>query len=333
VLRSKSKRWLSKALLRSSILSFATRLVARNAAILMYHSVVGDPQLTDHILGISRARASFERHMQTLARNFSPVTIDDIVQFAKSGRDLPPRAVAVTFDDGFADNYDVALPILNRYGVPATFYVMVAAVANGVLPWYCSIRSAFYNTQKSECLIPGCVGTFRLTSPEERNQAMTAAWEQGARMTGNRQDEFVRRMEHELEVDPVKCQHGLMMNWNQVRALRKAGHSVGAHTLSHPNLAHVSETEARSEIVESKKRLETEIGEPVEHFSYPHPALNPQWSARTLAITREAGFKSAVLTTHGPVRAGDEPLALKRINTPPDCDQFAVNLYRTFLDR
>ena len=124
-----------------------------------------------------------------------------------------------------------------------------------------------------------------------------------------------------------------MMTWDQVRALRKAGHIVGAHTLSHPNLAHVSQGEARSEIVGSKKRLEQELGEPVEHFSYPHPALNPQWSPQTLEITREAGFKSAVLTSPGLVRAGDESLAMNRVYTEPDADDFAWTLHSAFLGR
>ena len=132
MLASKSKRWFKKALVRSNILRAASRLFAPSAVILSYHSIVEDPRVTDPILGISRDRASFEAHMQTLARNFSPVTVEDVAQFAKSGRKLPPRAVAVTFDDGFADNCEVALPILSRYGIPATFYIMVDAVENGI---------------------------------------------------------------------------------------------------------------------------------------------------------------------------------------------------------
>ena len=75
------------------------------------------------------------------------------------------------------------------------------------------------------------------------------------------------------------------------------------------------------------------MGEAIEHFSYPHPALSPCWSSQTLEITREAGYKSAVLTTPGQVRAGDEPLALKRVNTPSDLVQFTLNLQRTFAGR
>jgi peptidoglycan/xylan/chitin deacetylase (PgdA/CDA1 family) len=331
VLKSKSKRWVKKALLGSSVLAAAGRFAPRSAAILMYHSVVEDPSLTDPVLGISRARGDFEAHMEILARRFSPVSIAEVAEFAKGERELARRAVAVTFDDGFADNYDVALPILNRYGIPATFYIMVDAVANGILPWYCRLRFAFNMTRKAEWIDGERNQTFALALPEQRQAAMRAAWESGAKMTGRVQQEFVSRVEKALEIDPEPSPHGFMLSWEQVRGLRKAGHTIGGHTLSHPNVAQVRESEARSEIAGCKKRLEEEMGEAVEHFSYPHPALNPQWSEQTLEITREAGFKSAVLTTRGPVRVGDEPLALRRINTPADLDQFAFNLERTFL--
>jgi peptidoglycan/xylan/chitin deacetylase (PgdA/CDA1 family) len=333
VLASKSKRWMKKALVRSSILPAASRFFAPAAAILAYHSVVEDPQLTDYILGSSRARAHFERHIETLARKFSPVTIDDVAEFAKAGKRLPPRAVAVTFDDGFADNYEVALPILSRYGVPATFYIMVEAVENGTLPWYCRIRFAFNTTKKSAWTYAQTNRTYPLTTPEERRAAMPVAWDRGAALAGKAQQEFVEGIERALEIDPLaaKAKHGLMMDWEQVRSLSKAGHTIGGHTLSHPNVAQVSVDEARSEIAGCRQRLEERLGAPVEHFSYPHPALNPHWSSLTLGITREAGFKSAVLTTYGSVRSGDDPLALKRMYTPADLDQFTLNLQTTFL--
>jgi len=333
MVNSTAKRWLKKALLRSSALDFATRLVPRKAAILMYHSIPEDLHRTDPILGVCRDRASFEAHMATVARHFSPVTIQDVADFAASGRPLPPRAVAVTFDDGFADNYEVAMPILNRYGIPATIYLFVDAVANGKVPWYCRLRFAFNTTTRSEWTDPLRDRLYQLANPKERTAALNSAWENGARLTGQVQQEFVERVEQALAVEPVTGQHGFMLTWDQARALRKAGHIIGAHTLTHPNVAQVSRSEAESEIVGSKQRIEQEMGEPIEHFSYPHPALNPQWSQQTLQITRAAGFKSAVLTTAGPVRAKDNPLALRRISTPADLNQFVFNLQSTFLGR
>jgi peptidoglycan/xylan/chitin deacetylase (PgdA/CDA1 family) len=333
MLKSSPKRWLKKALLRSSILQMAAHVAPASAVILAYHSIVEEPKETEQILGLSASRKTFEAHMRILAEQFSPVTVAEVAEFAENGRKLPPRAVAVTFDDGFADNFTVAVPVLARYGIPATFYIFVNAVAAGTLPWYCRVRFAFSTTRKKEWQLSGSNRTYSLESPANRKAALTAAWEACAGKTGDDQLAAVTQIERSLNVESVNGEHGFMMTWSQVQELRKAGHTVGAHTMSHPNVAHVSETEARFEIVESKKRLEQELGVPVEHFSYPHPALNPQWSRQTLEITREAGFKSAVLTTCGPIRRGDDPLALKRIYTAPDLDQFTWNLQSTFLGK
>ena len=333
MLASKSKRWLKQALIRSSALKVAGHLCPASAVILSYHSIVDDPQLTSQILGISQSRAAFEAHMKIVAEQFSPVTVEDVAEFASTGRRLPPRAVAVTFDDGFSDNCTVALPILNRCGVSATFYVMVNAVTTGTLPWYCRLRFALSTTSKPEWKYPHREKIYPLASREQRKAALQAAWEIGATMTGDVQQEFVSEVERSLETEPGGSRQRYMMTWDQVRALRKAGHTIGGHTISHPNVAQVSLAEARSEIIGCKTRVEEELGERIDHFSYPHPALNPQWSAQTLEITREAGFRSAALTTCGPVHAGDEPLALKRIYAANDLNDFTWNLQCTFLGR
>jgi peptidoglycan/xylan/chitin deacetylase (PgdA/CDA1 family) len=333
VLASKSKRLLKKALIGSSVLPVASRFFPPTAAILAYHSIAENPQQTDHILGVSRGRDEFERHMKTLAQKFHPVTIEAVANFAQGKGKLPPRAVAVTFDDGFADNYEVALPILQRYGIPASFYIMVEAVEHGTLPWYCRLRYAFNVAKVSAWQDPNSGRTYRLDVLDERKAAQSLSWDTGARLTGAAQQAYVGQCEQDLEVEPVKAPHGFMMTWDQVRGLRKAGHIVGGHTLWHPNVAQVTPPEARSEIMECKKRLEEKMGEPVVHFSYPHPALNPHWSNHTLELTKEAGFKSAALTTYGPVRKGDDSHALKRLYTPADIDQFTLNLQTAFLKR
>lgn len=333
-LLSSPKLWVKKALVQSGALGLAARASAPPAAvILMYHSIVDDPRRTEDTIGISQSRSTFEAHIRTLAEEFNPVTLEQVVQFARGGEPLPRKSVAVTFDDGFFDNYEVALPILSRYGVPATFYIMVGAVETGVPPWYCRLNFAFRATRKTDWVNPEDGVRYSMETGNHRKAALQAAWDAGARRVGNSQAEFVRRVEESLDVVPLGAESRMMLRWDEVRALKEAGHTIGAHTLSHPNLAHVTEEEAGAEIVGCKTRLEEEIGGPVDHFSYPHPALNPQWTPSTLRITREAGFKSAVLTSCGPVRRGDEPLIMKRIYAADDLDQWNWNLQCTFLGR
>jgi hypothetical protein len=82
---------------------------------------------------------------------------------------------------------------------------------------------------------------------------------------------------------------------------------------------------------ESKTRLERELGEPVLHFSYPHPILDPHWSEQTVSSTQRIGFVTGVTTTPGPVCAGDDPLVLRRISPGLDLDELAWKLERAFL--
>ncbi len=329
--RLKSKAWVKNTLVRSGALRFAGRLAAPSAVLLMYHSIVENPELTHNTVGISQSLENFEAHIRSVATRFAPVTLDEVAEFAQGGRPLPPWAVAVTFDDGFADNYECALPVLRRYGVPATFYIMVNAVQTGVLPWYCRLNSAFRTTAKPEWKDPERARTYRLENASEIQAGLNRACQIGAAKVGQAQEVYVGQVERTLDVKPPAS--GLMMSWDKVRALKQEGHIIGGHTLSHPNLAHVSREEAWTEIVGCKQRLEEVTGEPIRHFSYPHPALNPQWSPQTLQLTREAGFKSAVLTTRGAVRRGDEPLALKRIYAANDLDQWIWNVECTFLGR
>lgn len=329
-LRAVSKRLAKGVLIKSRAMRAAARFAPPAAAILMYHSIAEDPLQTAQTIGISQPLAGFEAHIRTLAEQFNPVTVAQVEQFARERQPLPPRSVAVTFDDGFLDNYEIALPILNHYGVPATFYILVGAVDTGGWPWYCRIRHAFSTTSTAHWVGPHG-RKHELVSAQDRMSASQIAWDCGAKKAGQEQEDFVSRLEKSLEIDPLSRSKNLMMTWDQIRAVRRAGHIIGAHTCTHPNLAFVSEVVAESEIVESKTRIEGVLGEPVEHFSYPHPALNPQWNQTTLEITRKAGFGSAALTRPGPVRQGDDALLFNRLYASNDLRDWLWNLDRTFL--
>jgi peptidoglycan/xylan/chitin deacetylase (PgdA/CDA1 family) len=329
--RFNPKLWVKTAVVQGRVMRVAALFAKPRAIVLGYHSVVENPDETANTIRISHSRAAFEAQISALARKFNPVTIDQVTAFAAEGKPLPRWSAAVTFDDGFADNHDVAMPILNKYGISATFYIMVNAVESGTPPWYVRLTYAFSKTAVPEWKHPENGRTFDLRKADTKQAGLSAAWDAGAARSGAAQEQLIQQIEEALQVAPIDARSGLMMNWDQVRALKKAGHTIGGHTLSHPNLAQVSETEARAEIKGCKDRLEEKLGAPVEHFSYPHPALNPHWSQQTFAITREAGFKSAVLTTPGAVVSGDHPLSMKRLAAGKDPDVLSWRMERVFL--
>jgi peptidoglycan/xylan/chitin deacetylase (PgdA/CDA1 family) len=331
--RFNPKLWARNAAVQGGVLRAAARFAKPSAIVLAYHSVVENPDQTANTIRISHSRATFDSQMSALARRFNPVTIEEVRAFAAEGRPLPRWAVAVTFDDGFADNHDEVLPILSRYGIPATFYIMVNAVETGTPPWYVRLNFAFNTTTVPTWKHPENGQTLEIASIDGKKAALNIAWNIGAARSGMAQEHFIREAEESLQVEPLNARSGLMMNWDQVRALKKAGHIIGGHTLSHPNVAQVPEAEARSEIRGCKESLDEKMGEPIQHFSYPHPALNPHWSPQTIEITREAGFRSAVVTTPGTVSPGDQPLSLKRLSAGKDSDQLMWRMECGFMGK
>ena len=332
-IRVKGKNWVKRSLVSSQALRFASRLNPPGVAILMYHSVMVEPRLHATTLGeIVHSAEIFRRQMEVIARQYHPVSLDEVLLFVQGQKQLPPRPVVVTFDDGYADNFDVAAPILKEFGISGVFYVTVACIDKAVPPWVSRLRHAFFSTKKPSW--SGLNGqTQSLGNAPQRDQAFIAASERCARLTGDGQEKFVNAIECELELEPLPNWNSLMMSWEHARELVRQGHIVGSHTMTHPNLAHVADGEMEFELEQSKQRLEQELSSPTIHFSYPCPILQPHWSARTVQVCRKLGYRTAVTTSSGPVRKGDDPHSLHRVPPTAGVDGLRWNLECTFLGR
>lgn len=328
MLRDLTKR----ALLGSGGLSLAARLKPPAALILMYHSVRANPAEDQAWVapGITHSTKVFASHMELVARQFNPVSLDQILLFLEGRMKLPRRPVAVTFDDGYLDNVQEAAPVLQRFAIPAAFYLATSVIGELEVPWFCRVRHAFLTARASSWQSSEL--TWDLTTAVSRDAAMQVAYDACATLAGESQRRTVDRIEQELQAECSRPARRLMMNWGEAKTLHRASHIVGSHTMTHPNLAHLlDEKLLRAELMESKRQIEAHLDAPVVHFSYPHPALTPQWNQQTLEATRHAGYTSAITTTRGPVRRGADPLLLTRIGVPHSHNGFAWTLERAFL--
>jgi peptidoglycan/xylan/chitin deacetylase (PgdA/CDA1 family) len=339
-----------KAVLGSRVLRLAARLRPSGTAILMYHSVRADPaEAADFLGGIVHSEAVFRGQMELLEREFHPITLAALAEHLRLGRELPRRSVVVTFDDGYADNHEIAMPILNRTGVPAVFYLTVDCIENSRLPWPARLRFSFRRTHKHSWRDPAGKewtlqrnGNDNGNDDQARETAFTRACEACCRLTGAAQDDFVAGVERQLETAaasqasaPAVSTTSMMgmMSYEHIRDLTQHGHLVGSHTLSHPNMAYVSQDQAIAELSESKKRLERQLGAPIAHFAYPCPALSPHWNEFTVGASAKAGYETAVTTNWGLVRAGDDPLWLKRVLPTKTVEGLRWNLECAFAVR
>jgi peptidoglycan/xylan/chitin deacetylase (PgdA/CDA1 family) len=318
------KSIIKESLLRLGVPRLLRHFAPAGAIILQYHSVHPDARIPPpgFPCGISHPASAFDRQMELLATQFDPVTLDDILHFLHGQKRLPRRAVAITFDDGFKDNFEVAAPILARYGLRATFYITAGSVGGRKRFWFCRLRHAFHSAAVHRWTDPVTRRLWDLSDIEQQIEARRSVFGRCASLVSDRREEVVCSIERDLEASSSHVDDCLMMDWSQVRALREAGHIIGSHTLTHPNLAHVSLPEARHELEESKRILEEQVAVPIVHFSYPNPFLQPHFTEETVLLTAQCGYLTAVTSTPGRARSGHSPLALPRVSAPVDVDQF-----------
>src|SRR5437016_2829693 len=285
------KDLIKRTIVGSRLLQAAGRLRGPSAAILMYHSVMEDPGSQEAYLGeIIHSQKVFRQQIELLARRFRPTSLDQVERFINGKAEIPDRAVVVTFDDGYTDNYEIAAPVLNELGVPATFYATVDCVEQRKLPWPGRLWFLFHNTKTGDWS-DSSGKTWPLSSGVEREKAMLRSCDECCQLAGTEQEMYVARLAAELDTEVPARSGALMMNYDQLQALAGQGHIVGSHTMTHPNMAYVNPAAARRELTESKLHLEQQLKRPVAHFSYPCPALSPHWTDQTVAASRDAGYE------------------------------------------
>jgi peptidoglycan/xylan/chitin deacetylase (PgdA/CDA1 family) len=293
-------------------------------SVLIFHRVLPqyDPLFPDEICA-----PRFDSICAWLASWFNVLPLDEAVVKMRAGT-LPARAACITFDDGYADNHDVALPILQRHGLCATFFIATGFL-NGGRMWNDTIIEAIRRSTKSILDLSTLeLGTFPLDSLAARKQAIAAVID---KIKYRSIDERIALTERAAELADVKLPQDLMMTSDQVRDMRRAGMQIGAHTVSHPILARLSADQCRQEIQGSKAFLEQLLQERIGLFAYPNGKPGEDYSAENMAIVQQLRFDAAVSTQWGASRQGDDIFAIKRF-TPWDKARwrFGLRLLRNF---
>jgi peptidoglycan/xylan/chitin deacetylase (PgdA/CDA1 family) len=272
--------------------------------ILRYHSVSADESWAGEYVQKSLVVAPevFARQVAFLARRHRIVSVGEMVQQMRSRRGVDPRNVAVTFDDGYEDNYRNAFPILREHGATATFYVTTGTVADARVPWTVALRRAIRlcdrpgvslsflgersidlsTDAKKEATIKMVTGIVKRCKLDEIESILAEVHEETGSQTGPR----ARR---------------IMMNWDEIREMHGAGMTIGAHTYSHYNLPSLDTSDVAHEVVASRRDIEEALEASVEHFAYPNGRTDCHCDARVAKLVAVAGFESAVTSLSGPV--------------------------------
>ena len=279
-------------------------------SIMIFHRVLRAP---DPLRPTEPDAARFEADLCNVARWFNVLPLRRAVTELAAGT-LPPRALAITFDDGYADNHDVALPILQRLRVPATFFVASGYLDGGAM-WNDRVTEAVRQCAAPVLdLEPLGLPSLAVASTPERLAAIEALLGRLKYEPPARREELaagiVARAKAHVAGD-------LMMTSAQVRALAAAGMEVGAHTHLHPILARIPPEAARAEIEGGKRALENLLQDTVRLFAYPNGKPGKDYTRVHVEQARAAGFEAACSTAHGVAAPGADVLQLPRF-TPWD---------------
>ena len=284
--------------------------LSRRLSILVYHRVISEP---DPLVPDQVCAREFDWQLAVLGRWFTVLPLREAAVRLRGGT-LPVRAACVTFDDGYSDNVTVALPILRRRGVPATFFLATSFIDGGIM-WNDSVIETIRRAQ-GDTLDARCIGldTLSISTIGLRRQAIERALAALKYLPlGERQ----RRVEDLAAEMSCSLPSDLMMTAEQVRHLRVSDMEIGAHTVTHPILAQLDPERAGSEIRDSKRRLEEITGNPVTLFAYPNGKPGRDYRREHVGMVRESGFEAAVTTAWGVAHAASDPYQLPRF-TPWD---------------
>ena len=301
--RRRALEWVDRLGWRERVRSIHDRGRA-SLLVLAYHRILPVEDLDAYPLDpelISATPDEFAWQMEELARHREPVSLERVVDCFDAGGALPERAVAVTFDDGSADLYEHAYPVLRRLGVPATIFATTGYVDSGAPFWF--ELAALLMRQ-----LP--VGALTLTehdrplpggdSLDARRTSLRLLHRLMKQMADDRRSIVVADWTRRFG-DVIAGSAGALLkplDWDQIRDMSAGGVDFGAHTVTHPNLTQLGDAELEWELRRSKEALESRLGRPIRTLAYPI-GTRAAFDARVIDAARATGFRLAVTYVAG----------------------------------
>lgn len=305
------------------------KMYPESVSILMYHGLVDAPLPMPQRCFLSLER--FARQMEYLARHCEVVHLEDA--FAAARR-RPSRPLAcVTFDDGFASVHDLAMPILERWRIPATVYLVTDLVDSAETVWFAHIHQAIWETSVPEVHLHG--RRFPLKRPVDREEASIGV---------QRALKSLARPDFSEALEDLLAQLGFQESrpWSPWKAFRILTTEeiqrmsrddlvrFGAHTASHQILTRTSREDARREIERSVAAVAALVARPSGSFAYPNGGFE-DFNRTTIEALRRAGIDYAVSAIEGPNGPGTDPYVIRRylIDADDTLFRFAGRVHHT----
>jgi peptidoglycan/xylan/chitin deacetylase (PgdA/CDA1 family) len=275
--------------------------------VLIYHRVTLLPS-DPHLLAVSPE--NFRAQMRFLKRDFQ------LVRFEEDWSDLKGPAVAVTFDDGYADNALEALPILEEVGIPATFFVSTGNLDTLLEYWWDELERIILGDRSMPESFTLRDSRFERTWPtvtlEDREELYRKIHLQMMKLDPAGREDWLMQLRRWAQLDETGREAYRAMTDDELRCLAGSKWvTIGAHTVTHTPLSTLSAEQQRREIFSSKHQLETLLGKAITVFSYPFGRKN-DYNRVSVQICRELGFIKAASNFPGQVHRWTDSYQLPR---------------------
>ena len=325
-------RWLlAGALYYSGTLCLYRRLRRIGYPIILNYHRVLDPAAAENEAvppGMYVRPQTFEKQLRYLAHHYRVVTMEELLAWRERAAPTRRPICVLTFDDGWSDNYEKALPLLRKYRLPATLFLSTSFIGTGQTPWFYRLGhvlrvlaempdetcAALRSNDRLKLPVP--LSGWLAASSAERQRDIDAVIEELKKLPGAELESLVERLQQWLLLGgrPVDVNGTAMLNWQQVREMALSSVEIGSHGVTHMILTQIPPQAANVELQESKRCIEEQIERPVGGFSYP----NGDYSDAVEALVRAAGYRYACTTQPGYVESRDNPFQLKRISVHDD---------------
>jgi peptidoglycan/xylan/chitin deacetylase (PgdA/CDA1 family) len=254
------------------------------------------------------------KQFRFLRRYANVVDLADAVASLRAGRRLPPRAVAITFDDGYRDNLDLAIPMLEEYGLPATFFLVPDFLSGTLTPWWERLAWAVQNTTRTTVRFED--DDLSVTPPAS-GPSYARICEAVKRRTQDQRLATIDELVDALAPTGTFDTSSLMLDWDGAAAIVQRGFTVGSHSMDHCILANETGEAQCSNLSTSRKLLSERLDTDVRVLAYPN-GTDLDFTECTIDASTKAGFEHAVTTIDGWNEANAAPFELRRFVVYPE---------------
>jgi peptidoglycan/xylan/chitin deacetylase (PgdA/CDA1 family) len=314
--RSVLKRAYIRLLAVTGLLALAkSRVAKKGIVVLTLHRVLPDAEFDSACsqAGMMLRAGTFDALLQYLKRECYCIALEGVPAWDEHAAVNSRPRIAITFDDGWKDNFETAFPIASRHSVPFTIFICPELINRKQPFWAECVVALWRHAEQAGKLeafralckdlsagrdIAGCSADVLIERLKEKNPAD--------------RDSFIASLQAALASSLNGKQLngvGEFLNWNEIMQMSETGISFGSHTNTHPILTRVSESETLKELEESKAAIEARL-KACRFFAYP----NGDWSGPVRELVARCGYQAAFANSSGVWQPGTDLFAVPRVN-------------------